>query len=891
MQGEPAPYFRYGLNRVLLEWNPKGITGETCFLPYKDGNSGYFCDAAQFALFFQDEYSAFKQKVKDFVSNLSGGQAAEMDLARVRDLSQLKEKTGLSADFEALLLADNYSAQFKKDFDSRYTHLFFGKSRPSIAPLEFINSPKEPGLYKVSLEAKVFFSEGQFEFVENVSISFKLLKSLGELDLEQKTEMQKNPFLRLQFDAGLGQENRDYGTSIDGDEVWLNKDNAFSGLSGGIAGIESYSGESFDETASGTGLSFESTDGKTYTLQLNKSIPVALVLDFPAEKTQRLYYTLSSQAGTKLSSLFFGQKQSLFEWRSGEIREPDYFAMLFPKKIKCTGWDDEMLAGLVEFSPEEHDEELIHSVSFIPEDTAFSLQCVSDETTVTMLSYDGSLFNYRKAIAGSPGQWLVGKENLLQPKSWDGEFSLAGFIRDLNKGLMNVVEKDGVFSLDWNRAAFEELVKKAGLLEPGSGTAIQGPTQGPEKAQIEIPKWISPLPTAASTPAKTPQPTLTPEPVETPEAAKTPAPVATPSTAKEKVENYAIRTEMDADKDGIPDLKDKCPLEKETFNGFNDLDGCPDTVQQAPQPKTLQNPVPSSTENKVSISGKKVILFVPLGFRESENSKFKQLAKERFDSFMAMAGLDEGRDNISFLAMDVADIAGLKNCASAQPVGKNFEDGQHLGFPSTSIAFVELGACGNAYLGKKYGPDAGIAGLRVVGLLNSYRRMWYSGIVYDFFAEGLNEISRSGTSGLVLADLWSGATEHELGHTFGLEDQYSAKAYLEHVKYLGKVPKNFYPGPLQEHFNLESAGAGILYSEYHKGTSDYPKCSDEPGQTSCPEVIPNAPSSQIDCLGRKIGKTGGLQKRSIMGLLREDIGREFDCYEKKEIQTQWGGTE
>jgi hypothetical protein len=39
----------------------------------------------------------------------------------------------------------------------------------------------------------------------------------------------------------------------------------------------------------------------------------------------------------------------------------------------------------------------------------------------------------------------------------------------------------------------------------------------------------------------------------------------------------------DSDKDGIPDSKDACPAQKETVNGYQDTDGCPDTVP-APTP-------------------------------------------------------------------------------------------------------------------------------------------------------------------------------------------------------------------------------------------------------------------------------------------------------------------
>lgn len=34
----------------------------------------------------------------------------------------------------------------------------------------------------------------------------------------------------------------------------------------------------------------------------------------------------------------------------------------------------------------------------------------------------------------------------------------------------------------------------------------------------------------------------------------------------------------DWDGDGIPDAIDKCPTRPETFNGFQDQDGCPDIV-------------------------------------------------------------------------------------------------------------------------------------------------------------------------------------------------------------------------------------------------------------------------------------------------------------------------
>src|SRR5687768_14987769 len=39
-----------------------------------------------------------------------------------------------------------------------------------------------------------------------------------------------------------------------------------------------------------------------------------------------------------------------------------------------------------------------------------------------------------------------------------------------------------------------------------------------------------------------------------------------------------VSSGKDSDKDGIPDSKDACPAQKEIVNGYQDTDGCPDTV-------------------------------------------------------------------------------------------------------------------------------------------------------------------------------------------------------------------------------------------------------------------------------------------------------------------------
>ncbi|SMP32951.1 thrombospondin type 3 repeat-containing protein [Halobellus salinus] len=50
-------------------------------------------------------------------------------------------------------------------------------------------------------------------------------------------------------------------------------------------------------------------------------------------------------------------------------------------------------------------------------------------------------------------------------------------------------------------------------------------------------------------------------------------------------------SQSDYDGDTIPDRTDRCPTRPETQNGFQDLDGCPDTVRTVEAPKADHTPV------------------------------------------------------------------------------------------------------------------------------------------------------------------------------------------------------------------------------------------------------------------------------------------------------------
>ena len=56
-------------------------------------------------------------------------------------------------------------------------------------------------------------------------------------------------------------------------------------------------------------------------------------------------------------------------------------------------------------------------------------------------------------------------------------------------------------------------------------------------------------------------------------------------------------TVVDGDNDGIKDNADACPSSKETYNGYQDTDGCPDTVPVTPTPIAPVTPVDKNSCN------------------------------------------------------------------------------------------------------------------------------------------------------------------------------------------------------------------------------------------------------------------------------------------------------
>lgn len=51
------------------------------------------------------------------------------------------------------------------------------------------------------------------------------------------------------------------------------------------------------------------------------------------------------------------------------------------------------------------------------------------------------------------------------------------------------------------------------------------------------------------------------------------------------------KTNLDSDKDGIPNSRDNCDYEKENFNNYQDTDGCPDAKPIRSKKNHLQNKI------------------------------------------------------------------------------------------------------------------------------------------------------------------------------------------------------------------------------------------------------------------------------------------------------------
>ncbi|MFH1234408.1 MAG: hypothetical protein V1493_02245, partial [Candidatus Diapherotrites archaeon] len=426
---------KYGLNRILLDWDADKITETMCDVDFREGESGYFCDATQFGLMLS--------------KRLSSGAGLN----------------GLSV----LLLADNYSDSFKADFTEHYSGSFFGGKKIDISKWSFKNSPTEPGLYTV--EATV---EG-----EAVSVEFSLAESLEGLDKRLGTNFNENHLFGVAFDAFSSDKERDFGLVAAGDIFYLN-DGFLLPASGTVSGPETEKERTFADTASGLVLAVaEAGPGKFY-WKFNESIPSVVSLYLSEEKTHEIYYTLTDSAGRPRPDSFFADSAFLLNWRVPEkFFVKDSFPVLKPG-IKCSGWNDDIKSAKFKADAAGFGSLYYLAVAFLPEGTALEVLCVSGNVRLDMNSYNGMDFGFRHSISPGPNQLSFSS---LQPESFEGVFSLKDALAEVGKGNMCFIsDESGTNALIWNAKAFREMAFK----EKGKGNA-ESPAKTPVQADNTAP--------------------------------------------------------------------------------------------------------------------------------------------------------------------------------------------------------------------------------------------------------------------------------------------------------------------------------------------------------------------------------------------------------------------
>ncbi len=348
------------------------------------------------------------------------------------------------------------------------------------------------------------------------------------------------------------------------------------------------------------------------------------------------------------------------------------------------------------------------------------------------------------------------------------------------------------------------------------------------------------------------------------------------------VKKYAMFWSWDKDNDGIPDISDKCPNQRETFNRYNDKDGCPDTVTQDYRSKRI-----SSFNN--SIKGKRVILFVPSDFDQSENAKFKNSAEKYFNKFLEISGLEKtaASGSLVMVAGNVLDYESVPACRSVRTTRSMTSLSNDRVLGNTRQFWLDLDKCGRDYLRKMYGTLPPYRNYRVVALINSSGRLWIKDRGGEFAIGGLSELGRREPKNHALSRMSARVVSHELGHTFGFGEQYSSLAYTKQAGIYRL--KNYYAGPLQLYENFSRFNASWLYNVYPRASKYYPVClyNINNKKTNCPDRTQASGDYSIDCSGRIISSSPFGEKRSVMGPeMPADFG--FDCYEKKAIISQWG---
>jgi len=457
----------YGFDRVLLDWDASDVSGSTC-KPKDAGGEGYFCDAVQFSIMLSKHYQSYNESANQYASALEEEEIEA--ISGIESLSDIESAAGLKPGFDALLLEDNYSEWFKEDFDSHYGAKFFRGKQFAISGWSFENSPMEPGLYSVSLEAGASFDGFEFTLSDSITVSFTLKESLSALDSRLGTELWKNPFLDIPFDPVFSDGARDFGSSTGKSGIRLNSNLFFHHPEARVASLEiAESAGTYGETIEGLVLSLSrlSGSGHSHSLLFTESIPAVISIELPESEIEggerRAYYTIGDSLGELHGGEFFGDTQKLFSWQVGDARLPDYFTKQKPAGISCSGWDDELHSAVFAFNPMEFDSLEYRTAAFFPPNSSLSVQCVSSAMKFSMQTYTGSGTTAPYSIEPQPERWLGGTQHFLQPSDWHTAFSVKDAVSEVSKGNICVSADGDKIELSWNSTAFLEKKELANM--------------------------------------------------------------------------------------------------------------------------------------------------------------------------------------------------------------------------------------------------------------------------------------------------------------------------------------------------------------------------------------------------------------------------------------------
>jgi len=351
--------------------------------------------------------------------------------------------------------------------------------------------------------------------------------------------------------------------------------------------------------------------------------------------------------------------------------------------------------------------------------------------------------------------------------------------------------------------------------------------------------------------------------------------------------------EPDSDSDGIPDTSDSCPTQPETFNGYDDEDGCPDRAPTQPTTHHLDCGQVASANSLSQYN----FIFLPLQWNDSLNGSsgtYEENVDRQLNFFLQKTGL-QGCNKIAKIVMSKEEVrdCGLESInlscidTSRAPalILKCVQRKRGININSTNNIAIAL--TNTPDLGKNIG-----SGCRPIGAITT------------FFGQPIIIIATSYSSFL---------TSHELGHRlFYFCDQYNLGAYVYQNSMLKRANmpsfspgcQNKYPGPykivsgiphaIQRYNVLYENGRLIIDRRASESCPPYPKCSYEVGGfvTCCPNV--NKAAKGVDCSGRFIPlQTAGATANvavSIMGPVFKtadgrgaNIPRDFDCFEKEAI--------